>query len=352
MMTNMLFSPRARNRDLAQLCRRLAISLESGIEVRKILVREAEGRSPAAMRGRMRAISVAVAGGGALADAFDAAGSYFPSLMRELLRVGEQSGHLDEVFRHLADHYEYQDKLRREFLAAVSWPMAQLGMALTLVGLVILVSGLIGGKDLAGRDIDILGFGLRGMSGMITYFMILGCVAAVFFVVFMAARRGAFWARPIQRAALRLPVAGTALDTLAVSRFAWSLHLTSESGMSLLKALPLCLQATQNDRYISQIDAILTSVRRGDTLTDALSATHAFPLRFLDVLDVGERSGRLPETMKRLTAQYQEEAQGAIKVLMQVASWAVSFLVMGLVAYFIFRMAMFYIGTIQAAGKM
>ena len=149
----------------------------------------------------MRAISNAVAGGGGLADAFDAAGSYFPSLMRELLRVGEQSGHLDEVFRHLADHYEYQDKLRREFLASISWPMAQLGMALTLVGLVILVSGLIGGKDLAGRDMDILGFGLRGMPGMITYFMILGCVAAAFFALFMAARRGAFWARPIQRAA-------------------------------------------------------------------------------------------------------------------------------------------------------
>ncbi len=224
--------------------------------------------------------------------------------------------------------------------------------ALTLVGLVILVSGLIGGKDLAGRDMDILGFGLRGMPGMITYFIILGCVAAAFFALFMAAATRSISKRPIQRAVLRLPVAGTALETLAVSRFAWSLHLTSESGMSLLKALPLCLQATQNDRYISQTDAILTAVRRGDTLTDALSATHAFPPRFLDVLDVGERSGRLPETMKRLTAQYQEEAQSAIKVLMQVASWAVSFLVMGLVAYFIFRMAMFYIGTIQAAGKM
>ncbi|MBA4018083.1 MAG: hypothetical protein C0483_12995 [Pirellula sp.] len=352
MMTGMIFSARASNQELASLCRRLAISLQSGLEVRKIFAREAEGRVPSRMRGRMRTISNAVAAGGSLSEAFDAAGSYFPTLMRELVRVGEQTGHLDEIFLHLSEHYEFQVKMRREFLQSISWPLTELGIAITLVGLVIWVSGMITGNDLEGRKIDILGFGLRGNSGLIQYVMILGSCAGALLLIFEAGRRGAFWARPIQRAVLLFPVAGKALETLAVSRFAWSLHMTGESGMSLLKALPLCLQATRNDRYISQTDAILADIRRGQTLTDTLSATHAFPLRFLDVLDVGERSGRLPETMKLLSAQYQEEARGAIKILMQVASWLVTLFVMGLICYFIIRLAFFYIGQIQAAGKM
>src|SRR5689334_18322199 len=121
----MLFSPRARNQDLAPLCRRLAISLESGIDVRKIFVREAKGRSPLSIRRRMEAISVRAAAGTGIADALDAEGDFFPTLMRELVRVGEQTGRLEEVFRHLAEHYEYQVKMRREFMSAISWPLMQ-----------------------------------------------------------------------------------------------------------------------------------------------------------------------------------------------------------------------------------
>jgi type IV pilus assembly protein PilC len=352
MMERMFFSSRARNRDLAALCRRLAIALESGLEVRRIFAREAEGRSPLGMRRRMQLISARVAAGGALADAFDDVGPYFPTLMCQLIRVGEQSGHLDESFRHLAEHYEFQVRMRREFMSSITWPLTQLSLALTVVGLVIWISGMIKGKDLQGREIDILGFGLRGTSGLIEYLTIVGCCVAGFFFLVQAVRRGVFWARPIQRAMLLVPAAGTALETLAISRFAWTLHLTGESGMSLLKSLPLCLQATQNDRYISQTESIVTSVRRGETLTDALTATRAFPTRFLDTLDVGERSGRLPEAMKLLAGQYQDEARVAVKVLMQIASWLVSILVMGLIIFFIFRVANMYVGTIKAAGQL
>ncbi|MGC3969722.1 MAG: type II secretion system F family protein [Pirellulales bacterium] len=342
-------SPRARNVDLAGLCRRLSIGLESGIDLRKVLAREAEGRAPASLRRQIVQIRTSVDRGGSLADAFDACGTYFPSLLRELIRVGEQSGHLDAVFRQLADHYENQVRLRREFLSSISWPLTQLGLSLLLIGGVIWISGILGGKDLRGREIDVLGLGLRGTSGLLIYLTVLAFCAAALAVIVIAARRGVFWARPIQRLLLRVPVAGQAFEALAMARLAWSLHLTGESGMSLLKALPLCLQATQNDRYISQTERILTSVRRGESLTDALSATHVFPARFLDVLDVGERSGRLPEAMQRLSDQYHEEARAAIKILMQVASWLVSLTVMAVICYFIIRLAMFYIGTIQSA---
>jgi len=187
---------------------------------------------------------------------------------------------------------------------------------------------------------------------VIQYFTILACCAAAFYVLLQGVRRGVFWARPIQRGMLWVPAAGPALQTLAISRFAWSMYLTGESGMSLLRALPLCLQATQNDRYISQTDSIVTSVRRGDTLTDALSATRAFPTRFLDTLDVGERSGRLPEAMKLLTGQYQDEARAAVKILIQIASWVVTIVVMGVICYFIFRVANMYIGTLRSASKL
>jgi len=297
-------------------------------------------------------VSVRVAAGGTVAEALDAEGEFFPTLMRELVRVGEQTGHLDGIFRHLADHYEYQVKMRREFMSSISWPLTQLGMALLVIALVIYVSGMMNLKDFKGKDIDILGLGLRGGDGVVTYFIVLGCIGAAFFGLIQAMKRGVFWLRPVQRAVMRTPMLGTALETLAISRFAWTMHMTGESGMSLKQALPLCLAATQNDRYMRHTEAMLASVRKGETLTDTLAATEVFPERFLDVFDVGERSGRLPETMKQLTEQYQDEARSAVKVLMSIASWLVSLTVMGIVAYFILRIAMFYIGMIHSATKL
>ncbi len=347
----MLFSPRAKNRELAELCRRLAISLESGIEVRKIFAREGEAPS-GALRQRVRMIQERVAAGQSIADGLEATGDFFPRLFRELVKVGEQTGHLDQVFRHLAQHYEHQELMRKEFASSIAWPLMQLFISVCVIGLVIFVSGFIEGKDFKGRDIDILGFGLKGASGALTYFHIVAWVVIGVIVLIQCIKRGVFWVRPIQRLILHVPYLGTALETMAVARFAWSLHLTTESGMGLLKALPLCLQTMQNARYSDHIAPIVAGVQRGDTLTETLSATHVFPLRFLDAVEVGEHSGRLPETMELLSVQYQDESRRAIKVVMQVASWLVALAVMAFIVFFIFRIASFYLGMINDAMQM
>lgn len=348
----MFFSPRAKNRELAELCRRLAISLESGIEVRKIFAREAENRSSGTMRRKMQAVHEHVSAGHSVSEGIDSTGEYFPRIFRELTRVGEQTGHLDQVFRHLAQHYEHQELLRKEFISSISWPLMQLLISLGVIGLVIWVSGLIEGKDFEGKEIDILGFGLKGVPGVLTYFHIIAWIVIAGIILWQCIRRGMLWVGPLQRAALLVPYLGTALETLAVSRFAWALHLTTESGMGLIKALPLCLQTMQNAAFTAHTAAIVGGVQRGDTLTETLAATRVFPVRFIDAVDVGERSGRLPETMELLSVQYQDEARRAIKIVMQFASWCVALAVMGFIVFFIFRIASFYVGMLQGAMQM
>jgi hypothetical protein len=56
--------------------------------------------------------------------------------------------------------------------------------------------------------------------------------------------------------------------------------------------------------------------------------------------------------MKLLTGQYQDEARVAVKVLIQIASWVVSILVMAVICFFIFRVAMMYVGTLQSASQL
>lgn len=331
-------------RDLAGLSRRLATSLEAGVDVRRVLEREANGRTPSRLRRRLEDLRRKVASGHSLADAVDANHDFFPPLFCEMTDLGEHTGHLSEVYRHLADHYEHQLRLRRIFLASITWPMVQLTAALLVIGVVIWVTGV-----LAAEPVDVLGFGLVGDEGLKLYVGMIFVAVVSGVLVYRLLKSSFAVAAPLQKALLRVPLLGGPLRTLALARLAWSMHLTLETGMPLRRALPIALRSTQNALYIQDTDQILRAIASGHEITEALAATGRYPAEFLERLRVGEESGRLPESMEILSRQYQEEALQAIRVLTTLAGFAVWALVALFIIFFILRLAMFYVGAINEA---
>ena len=338
------FSPRIGQAELAALCRRLSIALTSGVDVRKVLKRESSGRPSPRLRGRLAQISAAIDRGDSMSDALEATGEYFPLLLRELVDVGEHTGHLAEVFQHLAEHYEHQVRLRRMFLAGIAWPVLQLVGALAVIGVLILVMGLVAGT---GKPVDILGLGLTGPSGLVIYCLILSAIAGGLVFVYQAARRGLVWTKPLQRAVLALPGIGSTVQTICLAQFAWSLQLTLEAGMDVLRALPLSLRSTRNARYTDHTEQVVTSLRNGHEIAEALYETRVFPGDFLDAVEVGERSGRLPESLASLSKNYQDQAKRAMAALAVSATVLVWAGVALMIIFAIFRMAMNYVNMIN-----
>ncbi len=121
--------------------------------------------------------------------------------------------------------------------------------------------------------------------------------------------------------------------------------------MDLRQALALSLRSTQNVRYSSQIEPVWQSIRSGREMYEALEATGVFSRRFIDAIEVGERSGRLSETLSLLASQYQDEARAAISMLTRIAGFAVWLLVAGLLVMLIFRMAGSYVNMLNDAVK-
>ncbi|MBN2476551.1 MAG: type II secretion system F family protein [Pirellulales bacterium] len=346
----MLLSSRIHAKSLAGLCRRLATALGAGIDVRTVFSREVDRASGEAGRRALRAVSDAVERGRSLAAALDATGNYFPTLFREMVAVGEQTGQLSEVFAQLADHYEHQTELRQTFLAVISWPLLQLGLAVLIVGFLIWIMGVIG--QITGNAVDPLGFGLVGNSGLAVYVAVVTLLAAAVLLLVQAVRRGLVWTRPIQRGVLRIPALGKALETMALSRLAWALHLTMNTGMDVRRALRLSLQSTRNAKFTDQIEPIDAEIVAGNSIHRAFVATGCFPHEFLDALAVGEESGKLVESMGRLARQYREHARTAIAVLTKVGGLMVWMLIAAVIIFLIFRLFAFYLGTINNALEM
>lgn len=346
----MLFAPRIRLKPLAALCHRLAIATGAGLEDRRIWRDEAQ-RASGSQRAVATHVSDSLARGRSISDALADSGDFLPPLFKQIVAVGDASGQLDRTYRRLAEHYDHSLAAKRALAGAVAWPALQLGIAALVVGLVIWVTAALGLKDFDGKPIDLFGFGLVGSRGLAIYIALLVALAGALVFVLAAVRRGAAGTRTLQQLALRIPVVGRAVETLAMAQFTWALQLVLDTPMDLRKALPLALGATGNDAYARLGPQVAQRVGQGGTIHAALAETGAIPRELLDAIEVGEQSGMLAETMQRQAREYQERAATAVKVLGQALGYAVWFAVMALLILLIFRVFSFYTGTIQSLTK-
>ncbi len=334
---------------LAQLCRRLAIAIEAGIDIRKIWAREAD-MGPRAMRWRLARIRDGVAAGQSLTEVFTHFGNYFPALFRELVQVGEQTGSLAEVFARLADYYEHRLTIRRIFLLAIFWPALQLIGAVSVIGILILVLGFLGPGQ-GGAPVDPFGLGLSGTSGFMVYVVFLGFVGTIVALVIWALQRGLLWTRPLQRGLMRIPGVGKSLQTLALSQLAWVLHLTFNVEMDMRQVIPLALRSTGNDYYIRHTDSVMADIVGGYPIHEAFRRCGAFTPEFLGAMEVGEQSGKIVESMGRLSKQYEAQSKTALAALATLAAIGVWVVVAMIIIFFIFRGALFNIDTVKDAAN-
>jgi type IV pilus assembly protein PilC len=345
-----MFFSRISTRHLADLCNRVSTALSAGLDMRTVWQNEAKRAKGIRARQHLRTISEAIDAGADMREALANTDDYLPELFHEIAHVGHQTGHLDDALRQLAGHYEFQLKIRRGFLIAMAWPLIELGISILIIGLLIFILGVIGKST--GHPIDVLGFGLVGTPGLIKYFGFLGLVAGVIFLFWWGIRRGLAWTKPVQRFMIRVPGIGTAIESMALGRLSWTLHLTLNSGMDTRRAVALALRTTHNARYTDEAKSIDSWIQQGSSLYDAFEQTMVFPRSFLDVLHVGESTGMIVESMKKLADQYREKSEAAMKVLAVVAFFVSFGLIAAIIVAVIFRLAMFYIGTINEALQM
>ena len=343
----MIVSPRISKAALAQLCRRLATQVEAGVEIRTICRREAERVSGWSHRQLFSRISDAVNRGESLSDAFDATGDFFPLLFRQIVRVGEQSGKLPEAFRLLAQYYEEDLHRRRTFWMLLAWPLFELTLAILVIGFLIWIMGAISAR--AGMTIDPLGFGLIGTHGLVIYAAFVAmCIGAILICIW-AIRRGMLWTRPVERFVDALPILGPIRRTLALARLTWALSIVMRSTLDIRSGVDLALQSASHLAYTSLRPQIWRSLQAGKSLYRSFAETGQFPDDWLDALRVGEESGKLDETLDRMSRVYADRAAQAMKMLSVVGAVFVTLLIAGVIIFFIFRLALFYIGQIQSA---
>jgi len=340
--------PRIGLRPLVYLLRRLASAYRAGVAPRTIWAMEVQG-GPAGQRAAFREIGRRVADGDALSESLRACGGVFPSLVSDMVELGEQTGKMDTVFTRLADHYEHMSELRRNFLLGILWPAIQFVFAVLLVGFLIWIFGWITERN-EGEMVDPLGFGLVGTRGLAIYFGGIGFLVANVLLVALAFKQGWVGA-PIARVLLSLPVIGKWLRMNALARMAWTLSLALESGSDARRALRLSLRSTQLAYYDETANTADAVILRGGEFHEALRATGRFPDDFLMALESAEHAGAVAESLDVVSRDYSERARTANKLLTTAATLGIGAMVALFVIFLIFRLFFFYLGMLEDALK-
>ncbi len=305
----------------ANFCRRVGTGFKAGVDILRAIASESR-HGTTRQRGIMSDVAQSLRDGNQLHAAMNDHPKFFPPLMIAMTRAGETTGTLDRTLLALADYYEERVKIYREFVRRIVGPMIQLFMAINILALLIYILGILGD-----RVVDFTGLGLRGGAGVLRLYGFVFAVGLVIAVLITAFRKNVAGVQNLIPLLYKIPVAGAALQTITLARFAWTLALSLEAGIDPIRALQMSLDATDSEYYRSGKKGVETSIRDGSSMSEAMLATGVFPDEFVTEVGVAEMSGTDAEAMHHLAAQYDTRSKAAMRTLAGLASGLIGALV-------------------------
>ncbi|MDG2184834.1 MAG: type II secretion system F family protein [Mariniblastus sp.] len=297
---------------MAKLFHRLATSYSAGVDIRSVYTREANSGSPA-YRLNARRVLDEINQGKTLAVAMRNTNGYFPDLAVVVVQAGERGGRLEESFSRLSQHYASIVKFRTAFLMSIAWPAFELVFSIFVIGLLILIMGWV--CEMGNIDpIDWLGMGLDTTQYFVLYCSVVVLIFGTLFLFILGVLHGWFGTLPM-RIARRIPLIGKTIESLALSRYAWTMSVAENAGMNPIETAQLSIRATQNYYYQRLETELCNDLRQGRSFYRAMKATESFPDEFLLLVDTGEISGELAETMDRASVEHQHRAENNMKLI-------------------------------------
>ncbi len=235
-----------------------------------------------------------------------------------MVRVGEMTGKLTEVFLRLAEHLEFERDVRARIKQALRYPsfvIIAMLIAMVIINLFVLP---VFAKVFAGfnTQLPLLTRGLLGFSTwMITWWPVLLALAVALGVMvrsYLNTPEGRYnW----DRRKLNLPIVGPIILKSTLARFARSFALSSQSGVPLVQALTVVAQTVDNAYIGSRIEQMRIGIERGESISRCASATGVFTPVVLQMLQVGEETGELDSLLFEIAEMYERDTDYAIKGL-------------------------------------
>src|SRR3989344_54181 len=312
---------RVSSKQVVILSRQLATLFEaqvSALRVFRLLSSETEN----AYLGRLlQQVADDIQGGSSIAKALAKHPKAFSSFYVNMVRAGEESGKLSDVFLYLAEYLDRTYEVTSKAKNALIYPaFVVVTFAVVMILMFTLVIPNISGILLeSGQDIPIYTKIVIGISEFFVhygiYLFILICIGAGFLVRYVRTPIGAY---SYSRFKLAIPYIGTLYKKLYLSRIADNMNTMLLSAIPIVKAIEITADVVENHVYEEIMKEALTAVKGGSSLSDALGAHAEIPGIMSQMVKVGEETGEMGEIFKSMANFYRREVQNAVDTLVSL----------------------------------
>ncbi len=338
--------------DLADLVRELATALEAGLPLMQALRTVRRQASNKNLRVILDFIIARVEAGVPFHTAAKEYGAPFDDMTTGMLRAADASGRTSEILHQLGDLLERSVELRREVVGAVIYPL-MIGVLIS-VSVVVLITFVLPRvmKPIlqANLELPMPTQILMGVSDFVSAWWLV--ILAAMLLVGVACRN---WiAKPLNRLRfdtflLGLPVVGRLVRDIAVARFTRTLGTLVSAGIPILSALRIVRDTLGNQALMQAIDQVSDKVSTGTSLADPLERSGHFPPLLVQIVNIGERSGRLEQMLLHAAGSFDRQVNNSLKLFTRILP-TILLVVMALVASFVLAAILLPIIELQKAA--
>jgi type II secretory pathway component PulF len=310
-----------KTREITAFSRQMAALVGASIPIPQALEGLGEEEVNPALREVVHQLSTAVRTGSSFSAALAMHPRLFDKLYVSMVRVGEEAGALPAVIHDLADLLEHEDEVRSEVVSAVAYPLFVLGFGLVTVA-VLLVVVLPRLFSMLKEMTAVLPLPTRLLLWLSEF---LGQYGWLLLIVLGAAVAGyrSFARTPggalqMDRWKLEVPMVGSMLRAAALSRFCRTLGILVKSGVSLLPALKIVEGSMGNLILSGQIAQVAEATRGGASLAAPLRQMELFPRSVVQMIAVGEETGKLDEMLLKVAAIEERRMRARTKTIISL----------------------------------
>lgn len=258
----------------------------------------------------------------------------FSPLYISMIRVGENSGRLDESFLRLTHYLEMEKETRQRVKSAVRYPLMVIFTMAIAIGIINwkVIPAFAGVFERANVELPIFTRILMATSDFTVqygvYIVIALIVLSIGFMRYINTESGRYvWGRY----KIRMPLVGDILFRATLGRFARSFSMSLNAGVPIIQALTVTADAVDNDYVGGHIRDMRNGIERGESLTRRAAATDMFSPLVLQMMSVGEETGRVDEMMEEVAGFYEREVDYDVKNLSSIIEPVLIVLMGGLV---------------------
>jgi MSHA biogenesis protein MshG len=313
-----LFEKKVTSMDVQLFSRQLYTLLKSGVPIMRGLAGLQESAISPAFAKVIKDLRESLDAGRELSAAMRRHPGVFSNFYLSMVRVGEMTGRLEEVFLRLFDHLEFDRDMRERVKTATRYPMfvvIAMLMAMVVVNIFVIPQFV---KVFAGFHAE-LPFMTRMLmassSFMVTYWpaLLVATIGALYgWRSLLNTSGGRMW---WDRVKLRIPVAGKIILKGTMARFARSYALSMKSGVPMVQGLTVVSQTVDNAYLSSRVEQMRDGVERGESILRTAAQAGVFTPIVLQMISVGEETGSLDDLMDEIAQMYEREVDYELKTL-------------------------------------